>query len=101
MNHAGDVAAAVGHGHGDGVADQLGLAVRVHAPPDDAAAEHIEHDRQMEPAHHGRDISHVRNRLLITDEVRERLSIPHSHLRVYFRLVKYRRPGQRERLRAA
>jgi len=65
MDDTGDVPAAGGDRHRDGVADQPGLAVDVHAPADDPAAEHVEHDRQVEPADHGGDVGDVGDPLLV------------------------------------
>jgi hypothetical protein len=65
MNDAGDLSATLGSRHRHRVADEMGLAVAVHRPADDAAAEHIEHDRQVEPALHRRHVGHVSDPLVV------------------------------------
>ncbi len=50
---------ASGDGHVEGVEGDAGGQTGAHRPADDPAGEEIEHDREIEPALAGRDVSNV------------------------------------------
>jgi len=52
---------ALDQGHTQSVFDQCGLQVRGHGPADNLTREHIQHQRQKQPAFQRRDIGDVRD----------------------------------------